>query len=335
VWLDLLNAFAAAPPKLQKRLCLTTVFINPNTCATTPCFGTSSWGLRNPIIPSGQNDYQRYIALSQSLWPPSGQPAEIYSQYETDLIAQVLAQLQSAWPTNPTGGPAIYPNPPTFSQNIGLQTYNTSAMTILAALSHEYGHILWYDAIKGAGNNNNYDPSPWGRTSAMQPWGRTRGMKPRGRSSGTKNGFFDNSWQQVSRPNQFVNFASLPDGDLHLGSIQTSNLITAIQAAQWTTAGLDLYLLYNIDPSGSDSNAVWPSLFGAVSPEEDFVETFKIYIMTNKKTNNGAYVSSLPLYIYTVAGANATYSPDIYNAIDGNNKHELIRKMNIIDSNFN
>jgi hypothetical protein len=306
IWTDLVDAFNAAPPKLQPQLCLTTVFITSN-CASSSCVGATSWGFRDPT-----QHTHRYIGLSQGFWPTAGQRAEIYSQYETDLIAQVLAQLQAPWPTTP---PSSYPAPPTFQPHVG--TYDTSWMTVLAALAHEYGHILWYDAIKG--DDPHYNPATFCRPQPK--------IK--------KDGFFDNSWYQISVPYQFLNFAALPtSSDVHLGSIQTNFLLAAINRKDWQTAASYLNAFYTVDPNDTDKNAVWPSLFGSVSPEEDFVETFKIYVMTDPKTNNRNPVTSMPLNLYLSPNSNPAYNPDVYAYIAGSKKKELKKKIGCIDAKF-
>lgn len=308
---DLANAFAAAPQKLQKQLCVTTVFINPTTCTgSLPCFGANSWGFRYAA-----NTPQRYIALSQTLWPSAGSSAEIYSQYETDLLAQVLASLPTPAPW-PTSGA---PNPPTF-ETIGTATYNTSAMAILAALTHEYGHILWYDAVKGAGNNNGY----------------VAGDLCRGNRGVRSNGFFDSSWLTITNPATFQNFDG-SQGDLHiLGNIQTGDLTAAINGQSWTTAVNDLAAYYSTDTSiPTNNNGIWASLFGSISPEEDFVEAFKIFIMTNTKTNNGAPVTSLPLDLFTTPKPSGpTQSPDLYADIAHLKKNVLKKKFDCINGKW-
>jgi hypothetical protein len=91
--------------------------------------------------------------------------------------------------------------------------------------------------------------------------------------------------------------------------------------------------------SKSKSNSdLWPSLFGAISPEEDFVETFGFYILTDKKTNNQMPVNSMKLNIWATLitpGGAPTYTPDPYKDITNSNlKKELKRKIKCIDDAY-
>jgi hypothetical protein len=284
---DLNAAFNAAPPRFQKALCnLDGIYVDPSN--------VYSWGFRD-IYTGGT---YRYIGLSQqSLWGSNGQsPAPKYSGSETSLIQQVLATIGAPWP-NPT---SKIPNPPRFSQakNVSNPTamVDTSAMTVLAALAHEYGHILWFDLVKGSRWYLFYDPAAFCRKDRNTPG----------------DGFFDNSWQMVHQPNIYITFAGLPSPqDLHFGTIQTQGLLTAINQQQWSTAVDDLNAYYSPDTS-TNPNGVWPSLFGSISPAEDFVETFKIFVMTRPETNNGLPITSMPLNLFATANSAPTYSPDIY-----------------------
>ena len=330
IWNDLAAAFTAAPPKLQPRLCLTTIYINQTACnGSAPCFGANSWGFRNP-----NNTAQRYIALSQTLWPGGGQSAAPpYSQYETASIAQVLAQLKptsAPWPT-PTAGPSnTIPTPPTFSTAMYVpptgpsipvdKTGNgtTSGMTVLAALAHEYGHILWYDLIKGAGTNYNYFAAGFCRQNPNAPG----------------DGFFDKSWHTVTNPDTFQPYAA-PSPDQHAGSIQTGDLVSQINSQDWLDAVNSLNTMYSINPEGTDLNAVWPSLFGSISAEEDFAETFKMFVMTRPNTNQQMPVNSMPLNLFAVPNTTTpTQMPDIYQYIAKLKKKDLKHKFDCIDNRW-
>jgi hypothetical protein len=337
IWNDLIAAFTAAPAKFRRGLCLTTIYINQTACTGSgPCFGINSWGYRNP-----SNTPQRYIALSQTLWPGGGQsPAEPYSKYETDMIAQVLANLQ---PTQAPWPPAsdTVPTPPTFQPAVNVSpsgaitavdtTGTTSGMTVLAALAHEYGHILWYDLVKGTAPN--YKPKDLYDLTAF--------CKSKGKH------FFVNSWSAATttQPYYFANFAQGTDYNgnyySHYGTeMQLSQLASDINTTRsWGAAATDLNNLYDSDvtPQASNQNidGIWPSLFGSVSPEEDFVETFKNYILTRKDTNGGYPITSMPLYIYAIPQLiNPAYTPDLFGDLASGNKKELVRKLKCLDSNW-
>ena len=231
-------------------------------------------------------------------------------------------QIDASWPpappcqVPPAPTPTNVPKAPTFSGATNTNTtisVDTPAMTVLATLAHEYGHILWYDLIKG--NNNSYMPMSFCRSSGI--------------------GFFDNAWSNVSMPaTNFITFAAPPPTtDTHKG-IQTTQLITAINKNKWTTA-VNYLNEYLTPQSSSNPDGVWPSVFGSISPQEDFVETFKIYIMTNPTTNSNAPVTSMPLNLYAPAGGPPPPPPpDIYQEIAQDiaqgRQHERKRKMDCI-----
>jgi hypothetical protein len=246
---DLNNAFIASPPRFQKALCnLDGIYIDPSN--------VHSWGFRNP------GTGKRYVGLSQAaLWGGTGQsPAPKYSDSETSLIQQVLGTIGAPWPTSTN----TIPNPPSFSaaENVSpsgvVRSVDTSAMTVLAALAHEYGHILWFDLIKGNPLVLSYDPAKFCRSNPKV----------------AGNGFFDSSWQTVHQPPDYLDFAELPPIDKHYnGLILTQDLINTINGQQWSTAANYLNLFYSPDTlnNSSNENGVWPSLFGSISPEEEFV----------------------------------------------------------------
>lgn len=122
---DLRAAYDAAL-SLQAQLCgLDKIFVTQ---------GPESWGYRN--ITNGR----RYIAISESLWNSAG-PIPL-DQYENRVFGWPLCWMRS--PAAPCSGPPandsaapIYLTP----------TPNNGTMTLVAALAHEFGHVLWSDQL--------------------------------------------------------------------------------------------------------------------------------------------------------------------------------------------
>jgi hypothetical protein len=113
---DLLAAYNAAPAYFQTQLCgLDGIFVTA---------GSQSWGYRNI------NDGRRYIAISMSLWSPSG-PITL-DHYQNRVFGPPLSWRSSTDPSPPTYLPA---------------TPNDGTMTVLAALAHEFGHVFWSDTL--------------------------------------------------------------------------------------------------------------------------------------------------------------------------------------------
>jgi hypothetical protein len=237
---DLAAAFAAASPAFQQQLCaLDRVYVNAATCtSTTECFG-SSWGWRQSSNMLGQG---RIVALSSGLWayktnqPPfPGQGP--YSSYESDLMQSVM----------PLAG-AHYAN----------ANVDTFAMTLLAALAHEVGHIRWYDLVAANGT----DPASFcGGTFFQNAWnGRIR--PPRWRTLLT-------APERLRLWGNGPNWPNMHKRPPHVRDID--NLDNSPRRAQ---------LIRDLFAAGQP----WASAFAAVSPDEDFVETYKFKVLTTAST---------------------------------------------------
>ena len=302
IYADIKNAFAAAPQKFRRDLCkLDGVFIDQRPCSTA-CSMSNAWGVRNPT------SKKRYIALPIGLWTNDSTSAPKFSVYETDLLAQVILALQSQY-----GYPAkVWPSrPPVFqpassSGSSPPVDIDTSTTTVLAAMAHEFGHVLWYDKLKGSGSN--YDASAFCIDSTAQ-------------------GFFEVAWSRVSTPPQWVAFSV--GADVHNG-VKTDDLLKAIANNDADLAARLLNLLFSDDTGTNASTGVWPSLFGTVSPQEDFAETFKFYIVSHPRANGSNPITSMPL---TISGASGQpYTPNVFADFAlGNKKKELKRKWGCLD----
>ena len=275
---DLAAAFCLADPLVQQQLLrLTAVFINQATC--TPAGACGSWGFRER--PDQQPGTGRYIALSATLWPDSGSPAMSYSAYENARLSGLLA-----WPS--AGGPTY--TPPTGSQSDG------SGMTVLSALAHEYGHVLWYDVLKVNGNYN---------------FNNLCGSD-----------FFTRFWFTKHPPKPWRDFQNRSrrkvDGvvDKHRYPPQIKDIDDAIERNDLLTAISEIAQLYA-------TQAPWASFLGAVSVDEDFVETFTLDTL-DQAAVQGGFVLTLPLKLSN------TSAPDIPNDYFNGYKGDLQHKADCI-----
>jgi hypothetical protein len=270
---DLNRAFAIAPPAFQTQLCgLDGVFIDQTVCSSwDACFG-HSWGFRRRLGPG------RYIGISVMLW--SGQP--VYSRFESALFRDLL----------PLGTVAFA------NANPGADTF---AMTLLAALAHEMGHVRWYDII---------DP---GRTG-VQNFGALCGGS-----------FFDAWAGGAARVHPSPPWRELltmgarqahPIPDAHQSPPQIPQIDAQVQAGHTLQAGDLLDWIYK--PS-----APWASFFAAISPDEDFVETYKFKVLTSAAPP----LTSLPIQF---PGTLGVYNEDIPAAYSQNLKPQLASKVNCI-----
>jgi len=166
-------------------------------------------------------------------------------------------------------------------------------MTILAALAYEVGHMRWFQYLNPSQPGTpNYDPNSF-CASGIQP------------------GFFTYSWQGpqaqggITVPSSWLPFGYRDPTNLHLpGDPQTATIDYYIRNNDLRNAAPLLDRLYlNGDP--------WPSFFSTLSPEEDFVETYKFYVLTHvqdTKIVGAGHLKSLPTTIY---GAPTPYNENI------------------------
>jgi hypothetical protein len=239
------NAFQLAPTQVQQQLCaLDGVYVNGGSCAgTDPACFNNAWGYR------AFSDKKWYIGIPAGLWSHT-QPYT-YHQYESDVLQEVYGWNQ-AW--NP------YIRPPAYnSANSEADNFD---MTVLAALTHELGHVEWYKMMKPANPGDDYDPNKFC-------------------AANDGSNFFTWSWAgKVHKAPQWRPFAQRQYQDQHLLPPQISEIDSdLLQGSALTidSANEDLDELYQSTPVSYP----WASYFAALSPDEDFVETYKFYALTN------------------------------------------------------
>jgi hypothetical protein len=223
---DLQNAFASAPYFFRKQLCdLDGVFIGPPG---------ASWGFRNAT------NKKRYIAIPADLWS-AGTPARrlplSYRAYETAVVNRLLNGWPGAHYPPGLGGPA-----------------DSGLTTILGALAHEYGHILWY----GTYVPNPRDPANFNNFCA-----------------GT---FYAESWDTISDtppPNRWLPWGYQSSSTHKQDDVQISDILTAPSGQ----TGARLARIFRVHGPTTPPYGRWANLFAAFSPEEDFVETFKLFVL--------------------------------------------------------
>jgi hypothetical protein len=244
---SLQNAFNLAPQSFQFRLCsLNGIYVNgPVSCSASADCMSNSWGYR---VWHPDRPNETYIAISAGLWNlkcPDGS-LYVYHCFETDLLSAVAGT-----------------NPQTFqysSANAGADNFD---MTILAALAHEVGHVQWYQAITPSHPGlSSYDPNSFCSSS-----------------------FFSYSWHPaILRPPPWRVFLTREKRDNGLGAPdrhryppQDKEIDKAIDRGDLRSAAAFLEQLYQ-------SNQPWASYFATISPDEDLVETYKFYILTNAQS---------------------------------------------------
>jgi hypothetical protein len=203
--------------------------------------------------------------------------------------------------------PAAPPPPRYAAANPAADTFD---MTILAALAHEVGHVHWYEVMKAdhPGPGNGYNPNLF--------------------CGGT---FFVNSWQTpIHRiPPVWRGFGDRDNS--HFKPPEIATIDADITRKDWLQAAGDLDWLYQ-------PTQPWASFFGALSPDEDFVETYKLYVLTNAQSGpvaNEGPLTSLPITFVTgppenIPNAYGTPDPGNFGAPSITQKSVLARKAKCI-----
>lgn len=218
------TSFSIAPQFLQDLLCtLDGVYVDVN-------IGNRSWGYRD------QRTFdKRYLALSLSLFDTSG-TAESFAAYSTIRINEIFGLL-------PQQG--FYFAPAMHHQTV----VDGPEITVLAALAHEAGHIVWYDAMKPGGSY----------------------------SYRFCNAHFLDDWERIRPTDPWTNFGDLnPSYSEHKSAPGTDNVSVADIQAVLGNAGQLTSILTALE----GANSRWATPLGAFTPNEDLVETFQDVVLT-------------------------------------------------------
>lgn len=304
---DLLNAFSNAPLFFRQQLCqLTAVYINANGCLNNDpnqCGGRdgraifdNSWGFRSRFDADKGNTY---IAISATLWAPGGGPAMAFRDYETRILRSFAG----------SGAARFYTAKP-----------DDSWMTVLAALAHETGHVRWVQTVRSqrptaAYNRDEYNFAkllvcPDG-SDFFSGWNYNHGNLPNNHHRFQPNGGwrpFGNRSNDAGEGIDHTNFPSLEQ----LGNDSPLD------------ASYDLFQLYQ-------PGQPWASLFAAQTPDEDFVETYTMAVLTGYQPDSKGFsgpLVSLPLYIPLYTGPhNIRLWADVPRDLLAGHKEGLARKI--------
>lgn len=222
--LDLLRqVFEIAPPYFQQRLCrLTGLFIVPG----------APWGYREHPSQFSPDEiperFDKYIGMP-GLSPPG------YEGYETVMLEQMLHVIGIDW-----SAPRIGVN----------KEADIPAMTVLAAIAHEDGHIKFRET---------YTPTPG------TPFDFNRFCD---------GSYFRGSWAD---PVDVTPADKVPVKGTHLApDVQLKELFEAAKSNRTEEVGKLLMKMFRSER--------WVTLIGAASPEHDWVETYKVAVLLRAKT---------------------------------------------------
>jgi hypothetical protein len=264
---DLSEAFDTAPDFFKNQLCnLTGIYIDRTGCASydpSSCSGPDPsdllWGFR--AFDGSGNSAGEFIGTWLGLWQKGVQGhAPVLSKFETGRLQALLNWSQ------PTHKPPVHD----FAQP------DTVAMTVLAILAHELGHVFWYDAfvVKADGS-----PNPGGPADFSQFCGGTF-YQPVG--VGQQGSWLlppalpDQRWISFGRPR---NYHKADDVDL-------TKLGFHLARGTYADAGDLLHGIYSGQPPDGTNvqDGRWASALAAFSTDEDFVETFQLFVLRHART---------------------------------------------------
>ena len=256
---DLAAAFEAAPPFFKAQLCnLHGIYVNPtgctgydpNTCNLSDAgIAENSWGFRLRS-PSGEG----YIAISLGLWKnnPCQDTEKVcappFQTYETRRLLALL---------NVTAGKDLRPlSAEGHRPRLNVPYYeifpSVPALSVLAALAHEYGHILWWNTF-------------------VEPPGASQVSNTASFCNG--NFYPSGSWQGTPvdiPPDRFVHFGAIRLQPRNSDVLQLDRFLLS---GDYSQAFEVLHRIY--------SDGRWASALAAFSPDEDFVETFELSVLMN------------------------------------------------------
>jgi hypothetical protein len=253
---DLTAAFNAAPPFFKDQLCsLNAVFISrhgctgydPSTCNLSDNeVADNSWGFREP-------DGDKYIGISLGLWNNTTCQgaqkicAPPFQTYQTRLLRALMDRTaQGKLPSPPSG----YRLPTDFASPA--VSPNTSTMSVLATLAHEFGHIYWWQYFVEPPGSEHANPVPAAFCGgSFYPGGRWEGAVV------------------DVPPNRWVSFGYIAQP----GVPYVTQLAGLLSSRSYGAVADNLHQIY--------SSGQWASALAAYSADEDFVETFQLYVLVN------------------------------------------------------
>jgi hypothetical protein len=270
---DLTSAFNAAPQFFKDQLCgLDGVFINRASCSgnePNTCNLSANQIAENSWgfrkYPTGE----RYIAISLGLW----------NYQSCQAPRTVCAPPFQAYQTELTKAvlTTISPNPLPVQFNT---SNNDSTFSVLAALAHEFGHVYWFDSFV-------IDPT----TGAPNPGGPAVTTRFCG-----GNFYPPGSWPYPVDlpPGRWLRFGEIRDQALPSEVLQLPGLLSHNHLPE---AAIHLHNIY--------ANGRWASALAAFSPDEEFVETFELFVLRNAKPP----LQSLQIRIYNLRPDNIPHPP--------------------------
>ncbi|MBV8888634.1 MAG: hypothetical protein JO305_03090 [Alphaproteobacteria bacterium] len=259
---DLGDAYCHAPEIFRHRLDgIDFIFVDATACRGGKLDQCDAGAGDQAAVQSwGQRDAWGYteIGIPAGLWPPN-QNAEPYDKYEAEMLNYLV-------------GWSDHDSPLGFAPPAG-SVATTPWMTVLAALAHEAGHVVWFEVNARGGYGRAYDFKRLNDCSFFLGW---RDQDPKA----------------LSRADRWRPFG---DRSTEAGNEHANPPTFSADYAGATTDALRAALLAQLFASGQP----WASYLGANAPDEDFVETYKFAILVD------AGLASMPITLQFADGTSS------------------------------
>jgi hypothetical protein len=299
---DLKNAFNNAPPFFQAHLCgLNGIYISPAQCANRDAYNCTS-------SPTG--------TVFNGGWGFRSRSRKDLGSTYISISAALWPNGGHAWPLDAYETQILQSFPGGSNSSVTGSNPNTNWMTILAALAHELGHVRWATATvqSNVGGGYYFDTL---RNCRIDP----------------KTTDFFYAWdygssQQLAAANRWRDFNNRASA---AGGMTIDHFVPpTLDQLDGSSPNEALFQLYQADRP-------WASLFGAQTPDEDFVETYVMYVLTGYQPNvdprrdrfNGP-LTSMPLAIPGFTGPNIAAWADVPRDLLSFSKPTLQAKMRCI-----
>jgi hypothetical protein len=195
---------------------------------------------------------KRYLAIPATLWS-SGTAARKTPQSYNDYETGIVRALLPNWT-----GLQYQPDPG--------GPASSGITTVLAVLAHESGHILWYDI---------YVPNP---------------RDPVNLSNFCNGTFYTDSWDTIADTppaSRWLEFGHVSTARHKADDVQIGD----IKGAPPGQKGAKVARIYRLKGTPPPRGR-WANLFAAFSPEEDFVETFKLFVLRRANLNSPLHMKA-------------------------------------------
>ena len=231
------------------------------------------------------------VTRKAGLWQDGGHapPFDLYETRRLRLLLNIVSN----------GNSGSWPDLPAYSK---ANPNNSAPISVLAALAHELGHVLWYESfvpVRGG---------PFSRLNFCQ-------------------GFYSrNSWNNIDiPPKRWIEFGQQINTETH-----NPDYVTKLKRdLNPPPTPYDRRILPDFPQTGEDLHALLqdkslPGVLAAFNPDEDFVETYVLYVLLNAVDSSG--VPQFRNMEITIKGTGThRYKDDVPGSV--RSRYDLLRKM--------